>query len=85
MSDDSACSPFFAPNGLQTDLSPTSDQRRSLPDRDPCIGEMVRVRSRRWLVEDVTPPQETGHSSRVRLACAEDDAPGRRAGGVLGV
>ena len=37
---------------------------------------MVRVRTRRWLVEDVT-EAANGGSPRVRLACADDDAQGR--------
>ena len=48
-----------------------------LPERDPCIGEMVRVRTRRWLVEEVIPAANFGESSRVRLACADDDAQGQ--------
>ena len=47
-----------------------------LPERDPRIGEMVRVRTRRWLVEEVT-ESANGGSSRVRLACADDDAQGQ--------
>ncbi len=35
------------------------------------------MRTRRWLVEEVVPPPEPGHSARVRLACADDDAQGR--------
>ena len=38
---------------------------------------MVQVRSRRWLVEEVVPPTSPGHSSLVRLACADDDAQGQ--------
>ena len=46
-----------------------------LPSRAPSIGELVEVRSRRWLVEAVeTPPRE---SARVSLACADDDAQGQ--------
>ena len=48
-----------------------------LPERDPDVGEMVRVRTRRWLVEDVTPAPTPGESPRVRLACADDDAQGQ--------
>jgi len=44
-----------------------------LPERAPAVGEMVHVRSRRWLVELV---QADGDASLVRLACAEDDAQG---------
>ena len=47
-----------------------------MPERLPAIGELVQVRSRRWLVEEVVPPPEPGHSARVRLACADDDAQG---------
>ena len=46
----------------------------TLPERSPTPGELVRVRSRRWLVEEVI--AENGGSPIVRLACAEDDAQG---------
>jgi superfamily II DNA or RNA helicase len=49
----------------------------SLPNRPPGPGELVQVRSRRWLVEDVTPPTVAGQSPVVRLACADDDAQGQ--------
>jgi SNF2 family DNA or RNA helicase len=47
-----------------------------LPERAPEVGELVQVRSRRWLVEEVV---ETGfgQSPLVRLACADDDAQGQ--------
>ena len=47
-----------------------------LPDRPPRVGELVEVRSRRWLVEAVedTDPEA---SPRVSLACADDDAQGQ--------
>ena len=48
-----------------------------LPDRDPFVGEMVRVRTRHWLVEEVTSATKPDESSRVRLACADDDAQGQ--------
>ena len=38
---------------------------------------MVRVRTRGWLVEDVTPAPDPGESARVRFACADDDAQGQ--------
>ncbi len=50
---------------------------RGLPGRDPAVGEMVRVRMRRWLVEEVTEGRQSGESARVRLACADDDAQGQ--------
>src|SRR3954463_4968090 len=45
-----------------------------LPERSPELGELVQVRSRRWLVEKVTAAD--GASPVVRLACADDDAQG---------
>ncbi len=52
-------------------------QAAGLPERAPTVGELVQVRSHRWLVEDVVEPQATGESSIVRLACADDDAQGQ--------
>jgi len=49
-----------------------------LPERAPGIGELVFVRSRRWLVEDVVPDPSEGGSPLVRLACAEDDSQGEK-------
>lgn len=48
---------------------------RFLPELPPEVGDLVQVRSRRWLVEEVAGigPGAT----RVKLACAEDDAQGR--------
>jgi hypothetical protein len=46
-----------------------------LPERRPEPGELVQVRSRRWLVEEVI-DAPAGQSARVRLACADDDAQG---------
>ena len=54
-----------------------ANETRALPGRDPGLGEMVRVRTRRWLVEEVTPGGRPGESARVRLACADDDAQGQ--------
>ena len=50
---------------------------RKLPERAPEVGELVQVRSRRWLVEEVSEPTAPGESSVVRLACADDDAQGQ--------
>ena len=62
---------------LQKGGQPSPDGRYAgLPERDRRIGEMVRVRTRRWLVEEVAEPSNGG-SSRVRLACADDDAQGQ--------
>jgi superfamily II DNA or RNA helicase len=46
----------------------------ALPERAPQQGELVQVRSRRWLVEEVI--ELDGASPVVRLACADDDAQG---------
>ena len=48
----------------------------TLPQRLPAPGELVQVRSRRWLVEGVSEPEGT-KSAVVRLACADDDAQGQ--------
>ena len=50
---------------------------QKLPERAPAAGELVQVRSRRWLVEEVVPPETVGESSLIRLACADDDAQGQ--------
>lgn len=39
-------------------------------------GQIVRVRSRQYLVEDLTPPKQHGDATLVRLSCLEDDALG---------
>ena len=57
-------------------MNPTSSPKR-LPERLPEPGELVQVRSRHWLVEEVSLPPVPGQSARVRLACADDDAQGR--------
>jgi superfamily II DNA or RNA helicase/vacuolar-type H+-ATPase subunit H len=54
-----------------------SDRNLLLPDRLPKPGELVHVRSRRWLVEEVIREAEPGQSAVVQLACADDDAQGR--------
>ena len=56
---------------------PATSSLPDLPERLPEPGELVRVRSRHWLVEEVAPPPAPDHSARVRLACADDDAQGR--------
>ena len=57
-------------------MNPTSSPQH-LPERLPEPGELVQVRSRHWLVEEVSLPPVPGQSARVRLACADDDAQGR--------
>src|SRR5687768_13208664 len=57
--------------------TPATKLLEPLPDRLPETGELVQVRSRRWLVEEVIRPSHPGHSALVRLACADDDAQGQ--------
>ncbi|MFV8750458.1 DISARM system SNF2-like helicase DrmD [Nannocystaceae bacterium ST9] len=46
-------------------------------DADPLEpGQIVRVRSRQYLVEDLTAPKAHGDATLVRLSCLEDDALG---------
>ena len=47
-----------------------------LPERSPRVGELVEVRSRRWLVEAVEDADPEA-PQRVSLACADDDAQGQ--------
>ena len=57
-------------------MSQATTEGSLLPERPPRAGELVEVRSRRWLVEaveDTAPPA----SARVSLACADDDAQGQ--------
>lgn len=42
----------------------------------PTIGEIVRIRQRQYLVEDVQPPPAAGESTLVSLSCLDDDAQG---------
>ena len=48
-----------------------------LPERVPNVGELVQVRSRRWIVEEVVEPEYPRESSVVRLACVDDDNQGQ--------
>ena len=48
---------------------------KALPERLPALGELVQVRSRRWLVEAV--PERDADPRVVTLACADDDAQGQ--------
>ncbi|NWF81750.1 MAG: DEAD/DEAH box helicase [Chloroflexi bacterium] len=47
-----------------------------LPFAPPAVGQLVSVRARTWLVDEVLPPAVPGQSCRVRLSCADDDAQG---------
>ena len=50
---------------------------QTLPERAPERGELVQVRSRRWLVEDIVPAAVLGQSPILQLSCADDDAQGQ--------
>ena len=50
---------------------------QSLPEHPPKPGDLVQVRSRRWLVEAVETSRNASESPVVRLACADDDAQGQ--------
>ena len=52
-------------------------ETRTILVRLPEVGDLVKVRSRRWLVEEVVEPTSSGQSCRVRLSCADDDAQGQ--------
>ncbi len=43
----------------------------------PEVGDLVHVRSRRWLVEEVVRPETPRQSPIARLVCADDDAQGQ--------
>lgn len=47
-----------------------------LPQNPPAVGQLVHMRARTWLVDDVITSTIPGQSSRVRLSCADDDAQG---------
>jgi hypothetical protein len=61
---------------------PTANQL--LPERTPKVSELIQVRSRRWLVEEVVESTTPGHSSLVGLACADDDPQGQSLDVFLG-
>ncbi|MEN9938994.1 MAG: hypothetical protein RLZZ387_5573 [Chloroflexota bacterium] len=48
-----------------------------LPLNTPEVGQLVHVRARTWLVDQVIAPALPGQTSRVRLSCADDDAQGQ--------
>jgi hypothetical protein len=45
--------------------------------RPPRVGELVLVRSRRWLVDEVIEAKSRGQTCITRLSCADDDAQGQ--------
>ena len=57
-------------------MSALSEAVGLLPQRPPRVGELVEVRSRRWLVEAVEAADQSA-SPHISLACADDDAQGQ--------
>ena len=51
-------------------------QARPIPSRVPHLGDVVRVRARRHLVEEVVASDRTGTQTLVRLSCIDDDSQG---------
>jgi hypothetical protein len=43
----------------------------------PSPGQIVRVRQRQYLVEEIVPPPNIGEATLARLACLDDDAQGQ--------
>ncbi len=52
-------------------------EKRSPSERLPEVGDLVQVRSRRWLVEEIVQPEAPSQSPIVGWACADDDAQGQ--------
>src|SRR5688572_26438362 len=59
------------------DATSLAESARHVPVRAPRVGELVQVRSRRWLVDEVIEPAMAGQTCVVRLSCADDDAQGQ--------
>ncbi|MFN7987585.1 MAG: DISARM system SNF2-like helicase DrmD [Thermoanaerobaculia bacterium] len=49
---------------------------RAAQQTRPEPGQLVRVRSRSWLVEEIVPPVRPSEQTLVRLSCLDDDAQG---------
>lgn len=63
--------------GKSDELLTLQPATRSVPERQPHVGELVQVRSRRWLVDEVIEPKILGQTLLIRLSCADDDAQGQ--------
>jgi hypothetical protein len=50
---------------------------RTVSTRPPRVGELVLVRSRRWLVDEVIEAKSPGQTCIALLSCADDDAQGQ--------
>jgi hypothetical protein len=61
---------------LPEDIQPAAPIRRQTSPV-PRVGELVQVRSRRWLVDEIIEPKIPRQTCVVRLSCADDDAQGQ--------
>src|SRR4051812_8971640 len=61
----------------RVDPRPTRPPEEPMPSPPPSVGEIVRVRHRQYLVEDVCPPPAPGQFTLVRMAGVDDDNQGR--------
>ncbi len=50
---------------------------RAVPRYAPRVGDIVHVRRRQWLVEDVAGPFAEGQATLIRMSCLDDDNAGR--------
>jgi hypothetical protein len=66
-----------AHGAAESSLPPPLFAAREVPRYAPRTGDIVQVRNRQWLVEEVLAPPEEGHATRVRLVCLDDDNQGR--------
>jgi superfamily II DNA or RNA helicase len=67
---------------MSNNLDPGGDSHPAAQFRKPSslapeVGQLVQVRSRRWLVDEVVAPKNPHQTCVVRLSCADDDAQGQ--------
>lgn len=55
----------------------TKDTLSSSFSNVPEIGDLVKIRSRHWLVDEMIEPAVPGQTFRILLSCADDDAQGQ--------
>ena len=75
---------YPAPTRLQGNLTAeegrhlvsSSSEPRPVREGLPAPGQLVRVRARSFLVEEVVPPARPSEQTLVRLSCLDDDAQG---------
>src|SRR3954451_18970512 len=62
---------------MRSSSLPLQAATQTVSARPPHVGELVLVRSRRWLVDEVLEAKSPGQTCIVRLSCADDDAQGQ--------